>query len=66
MNVKNLWPFTIRIAIEFDSVDVQQMWWLPWFHTWDYGFRIGIFGIHLILGISFYHLDKSFSDMNEE
>lgn len=49
-----LWPVTIRIAVEFDSADLQQAWWLPWFHCWPYGFRVGVLGLHLILSVSFY------------
>lgn len=55
MKLRQLWPFCIRLGIEFDAVDVQQDWWLPWFHCWRFGCRVGVLGLHLIVSISFLH-----------
>lgn len=47
------WPISARIGLEFESLNVFDMWWRPYFHAWHWGFRVGVLGLHVIIGVRF-------------
>lgn len=68
-------PVTIRISLEFDTADIQQDWWLPWFHSWrtlpgerfSLGCRVGVLGLHLIVGVAWFKDDfRGWDDEGDE
>jgi hypothetical protein len=37
--------------LDYDSADEPAAWWQPQIACWKYGFRVGVLGLHLMVGI---------------